>query len=142
MASPASHRSSSPDPLRPHLVDVRRGLFRLHKSLIDAERYAFERDRGPQTNAEFLQALIHDDYFAWLRPFTGLIVEMDEALAPKEPLDPAAVRGFIEQARTMVEPPYPELAQRYDRICSLNPDVLLGHLELSQRIQTAREEIG
>ena len=36
----------------------------------------------------------------------------------------------------------PELAQRYDRICSLNPDVLLGHLELSQRIQTAREEIG
>jgi hypothetical protein len=123
------------------MVDVRRGLFRLHKSLIDAERHAFERGRGPQSNSQFLQALIHDDYFAWLRPFTGLIVEMDEALAPKERLDPEVVRRFFEQAKTMVEPEDPELASRYDRISSLDPDVLLAYIELRDRIRTALEAV-
>lgn len=141
MASSASRRDPSSDPLRPHLVDVRRGLFRLHKSLIDAERYAFERDQGTRNNAEFLQALIHDDYFAWLRPFTALIVEMDEVLAPKDPLDHAVARKYLEEARTLVEPPDPELARRYERITSLNPDVLLGHLELAERIQRALEAV-
>jgi hypothetical protein len=123
------------------MVDVRRGLFRLHKSLIDAERHAFERGRGPQSNSQFLQALIHDDYFAWLRPFTGLIVELDEALAPKERLDPEVVRRFFEQAKTMVEPEDPELASRYDRISSLDPDVLLAYIELRDRIRTALEAV-
>jgi hypothetical protein len=123
------------------MVDVRRGLFRLHKSLIDAERHAFERGHGPQSNSQFLQALIHDDYFAWLRPFTGLIVEMDEALAPKERLDPEVVRRFFEQAKTMVEPEDPELASRYDRISSLDPDVLLAYIELRDRIRTALEAV-
>lgn len=141
MASPAPRPGRTPDPLRPHMVDVRRGLFRLHKSLIDAERHAFERGRGPQSNSQFLQALIHDDYFAWLRPFTGLIVEMDEALAPKERLSPDVVRGFIEQARNMVEPEDPELASRYDRISSLDPDVLLAYIELRDRIRSALEAV-
>lgn len=142
MASPASRPDPSSDPLRQHLVDVRRGLFRLHKSLIDAERHAFERDRGPQSNSEFLQALIHDDYFAWLGPFTGLIVEMDEALATKERLDEGAVRTFLGQAALMVKPADAEIARHYDRVCTLNPDVLLAHLELNQRIQIAFETIG
>jgi hypothetical protein len=142
MASPAPRPDPSSDPLRPHLKEVRRGLFRLHKSLIDAERAAFERDRGPQTNAQFLQALIHDDYFAWLRPFTGLIVEMDEALAPREPLEAGVVRGLVARAATMVEPEDAEHARRYDRACSFDPEVLLGHLELSQEIRSAREALG
>jgi hypothetical protein len=110
--------------------------------LIDAERAAFERDRGPQTNAQFLQALIHDDYFAWLRPFTGLIVEMDEALAPRQPLEPATARDLVARAGAMVEPEDPEHARRYERAYSLDPDVLLGHLELSQEIRSAREALG
>jgi hypothetical protein len=142
MASPAPRPDRSSDPLRQHLAEVRRGLFRLHKSLIDAERAAFERDRGPQTNAQFLQALIHDDYFAWLRPFTGLIVEMDEALAPRQPLDPGTARDLVARAGAMVEPEDPEHARRYDRACSFDPEVLLGHLELSQEIRSAREALG
>ena len=66
-------RDRSPDPVRDHLKEVRRGLLRLHKALIDAERAVWERETGPVSNGRFLQALIEDPFFAWLRPFSGLI---------------------------------------------------------------------
>lgn len=142
MPTPARRRGPDPDPVRQHLVDVRRGLFRLHKALIDAERSAFERDRGPTTSGQFLQALIHDEYFAWLRPFSGLIVEMDEALAPKESLPPTAVRAYVARAHALVEPGDSGLAQRYESVCARNSDVLLAHLELGQRIEDALAATG
>jgi len=63
-------RERPPDPVRQHLVEVRRGLLRLHKALIDAERGGFEASRGPLTNTQLLGALLDDPHFAWLRPYS------------------------------------------------------------------------
>lgn len=107
---PPSHPSSDgPEPpaapsAREQLVDVRWGLLRLHKALIDAERAALERERGPIAGGTFLQMLIEDPRFEWLRPFTALIVQIDEALAGVEPLSGSDARELIERTRALVAP--------------------------------------
>jgi hypothetical protein len=133
MASRPSRSDRAPDPARQQLVEVRRGLLRLHKALIDSERDAFERDRGPLSSGQLLQALLEDPFFAWLRPFSGLIVEIDEALAAKEPMPAQQARDYLARIRALVEGG-PE-AERYERVMSRDPDVLVAHVELTGRLQ-------
>jgi len=132
-------RNPTPEPLRSRLVEVRRGLLRLHKALIDAERGEWERSRGPVTNSQLLQALIEEPFFAWLRPFSGLIVQIDEALSGDEAVTEEQGRAFAEQARELVavdEGDEPTV-NRYDLVCRRDPNVLLLHVELSSRIDDA-----
>ena len=68
---------------RQSLVEVRRGLLRLHKALVDSERAAFEVGSGALSNGQFLQLLLQDPYFTWLRPYSALIAEIDEALVTR-----------------------------------------------------------
>ena len=134
-------RNPTPEPLRQRLVEIRRGLLRLHKALIDAERAVWERSRGPVTNAQLLQALIEDPFFAWLRPYSGLIVEIDEALAGDQAVSEAGARAFAEQARELlaVDEGDEPTVNRYDLVCRRDPDVLLLHVELSSRISEVLE---
>jgi hypothetical protein len=71
---------------RQKLSTVREVLLELHKALLDSERTQYEIVHGPIASpAAFLQLLIGDEKFAWLRPTTTLIVQVDEALAAKKP---------------------------------------------------------
>ncbi len=138
MTPPLPRRDRSPDPVRDNLKEVRRGLLRLHKALIDAERAVWERDIGPVSNGRFLQALIDDPFFAWLRPFSGLIVEVDERLATGEPLPDAEARAYVERIRALVQPTGAE-AERYERVRQRDAGVLLAHVELEARIDATPE---
>ncbi|HET7231129.1 MAG TPA: hypothetical protein VFJ16_14045 [Longimicrobium sp.] len=134
-----TRRNPTPEPLRTGLVEVRRGLLRLHKALIDSERGEWERSRGPVTNSQLLQALIEDPFFAWLRPFSGLIVQIDEALSGEEAVTDEAGRDFVRQARELVavdEGDEPTV-NRYDLVCRRDPNVLLLHVELNSRLNDA-----
>lgn len=132
-------RDLPPDPLRQSLAEVRRGLLRLHKALIDSERAVFERGGGALTAGRFLQALLQEPFFAWLRPFSGLIVEIDEALATREPIPPERVRDYVVQVRALVAPPEEggSADERYESVCRRDPGVLQAHLELAGRIADA-----
>src|SRR3954451_17825182 len=91
--------------LRRRLDAAHAGLLRVHKALIDHERARYERERGPVGGAvEFLQVLIRDQYFAWLRPMSALIVQIDEFVMSKEPTDPADGRALLTQARALLTP--------------------------------------
>ena len=63
------------------LRELRNALLHLHKTLLDWQRAEFEQDRGPMPATQLLQFIFNDEAFAWLRPMSGLIVEIDEALA-------------------------------------------------------------
>jgi len=132
-------QNPTPEPLRQRLKSVRLALLRLHKALIDAERGEWEKSRGPATSGELLKALIEDPFFAWLRPFSGLIVAIDEALSGDEAVSEAGARAFVEQARELVavdEGDEPTV-NRYDLVCRRDPNVLVLHVELSSRISDA-----
>jgi hypothetical protein len=83
---------------RQKLGVVRELLLELHKALLDSERTQYEIVHGPlKSPAAFLQLLIGDEKFAWLRPTTMLIVQVDEALAAKKP---PATQPQLEQLRS------------------------------------------
>ena len=49
--------------------------------MLDVERVAYERAFGRiESNGTLLQLLINDPWFAWLRPLSALIVQIDEWL--------------------------------------------------------------
>jgi hypothetical protein len=48
---------------------VRIGLLHLHKTLLDAERERYVRERGPIDGpGHALKLVLNDPFFAWLRP--------------------------------------------------------------------------
>lgn len=140
MSSPLSRARSSgpPDPVIQGLKDARLGLLRLHKALVDSERARFEAGSGALSNGQFLQALIGDPFFAWLRPFSGLIVEIDEALHGDEPMTEPRARAFLGQVLALVSPPAgaPE-AELLEAARRRDPAVHLAHGEAMRRIAAA-----
>ena len=60
-------------PERRLLTDLRQALLRLHKTLLDWERTAYDRVHGRTTGHPLLQAILNDPQFAWLRPLSELI---------------------------------------------------------------------
>lgn len=129
------------DPLREHLVEVRRGLLRLHKALIDSERPLYEQRMGPISNMQLLQALLEDPFFAWLRPFSGLISRMDAAMSGDEPVTPEGARGFVDEAGALIadrlDGGADENAARLARVRQRDPAVLFAQTELHRRIAAA-----
>ena len=96
----------APDPARERLAALRETLLTLHKALLESERTAYEIAHGAIASpAAFLQLLINDSWFAWLRPVTTLLVQIDETLAAKRP--PATPRDFerlVEDTRALLSP--------------------------------------
>lgn len=60
------------------LKNARLELLRLHKTLIDAEREKYEEKNGQISSGQFLNLLLNEESFQWLRKFSALIVDIDE----------------------------------------------------------------
>src|SRR5688572_582872 len=70
---------------RAYLGALRGRVLRLHKALIQTERRRYERTHGRIENEYQLLALLSNDpAFAWLRPLTVYIVELEEKLDDKD----------------------------------------------------------
>ena len=61
-------------------------MLRFHKSLLELVKAAYERDVAPITSTgQYLNLVLEDPAFQWLRELSAFIVVIDEALAQKEP---------------------------------------------------------
>jgi hypothetical protein len=117
------------------LRDLRHGLLRLHKTLLDSERVAFERFRGRvATSGEFLQLVITDPWFAWLHPLSELVVQIDEALDADDPLTLSDAHELIGRARRLLTPSEEGngFEKRYYDALQRDPDVVLAHAEVAK----------
>jgi hypothetical protein len=125
-----------PDLTRPQLTALRNGLLRWHKSLLDAERASYERDVARITSTgQYLQLVLDDPWFAWLREVSQLIVIVDETLAQKEePATPADAARLIAKARELLLPSESgsEFARRYDQAMQRDPAAVLAHGRMMQ----------
>jgi hypothetical protein len=121
---------------RDALKDLRHGLLRLHKLLLDLERRDFERARGPISNSyEFLQLVLKDPWFDWLHRLSELIVQIDEALDTREPETPMMeddAQALIERVRTLLAPSESgtQFQKNYFLALQQSPDVVLLHSEV------------
>jgi hypothetical protein len=121
------------DSSRKRLQDVRHALVVLHKALVDSERVTYEKTFGAiQSPNRFLQLLTGDPWFAWLQPFSQLIVSLDEILDEEEALTAAGVDAAVKQTRALLAPSESGdgFARHYFEALQRDPDVVVAHGEL------------
>jgi hypothetical protein len=129
---------SASDAAREKLVEIRQTLLVLHKALLDSERTSYEIVHGPiESAAVFLQLLINDSWFAWLRPITTLVVQIDETLAAKKP--PATSRDLerlVDDTRALLSPSRETNGfwQRYAGVMQRDPGVAVVHEQIEKKL--------
>ena len=105
-------------------------LLRLHKSLLDSERASYESVHGGiPSPAAFLQLVIHDDWFSWLRAMSEFIIVIDLATDAKEPVTGAEADRLMGDARKLLTPDENgnEFAKRYFHALKRDVNVVLLH---------------
>lgn len=118
---------------RERLRKLRDGLLHLHKSLLESERSAYERDVQRITSAgQFLDLLLNDPWFGWLRELSQFIVLIDETLDLENPPTEAEAGRLIAQARELVSPAEEGqvFARRYWEAMQRDPAAVLAHRDV------------
>ena len=83
------------------LKNARNILLKLHKSMLDLEREMYEGINGKLSPTDFVNLLINDEDFAWLRKFSMLIVEIDEMFASKEGIPEGMIDANLTKVREL-----------------------------------------
>lgn len=119
------------------LKDLRSGLLRLHKVLLDWERSGYERIHGRQSSHDLLQVLLSDPQFAWLRPMSQLIVRIDEILSEKTPPMRNDVEAVVAEVKALTTPNEHgnTYERRYDMVLQEQPDAVFAHRDLLKLIK-------
>jgi hypothetical protein len=121
---------------RDGLKELRHGLLRLHKLLLDLERRDYERARGRIGNSyEFLQLVLKDPWFDWLHRLSELIVQIDESLDNRDPETPMMeddAQAMMERAKALLAPSETgtQFQKNYFLALQQSPDVVLLHSEV------------
>lgn len=123
------------------LRDLRAALLRLHKTLLEFEREAYEREHGRINNSyEFLNLVMHNPWFAWLRHLSELIVQIDELLDPREPSSESTAAALIEQSKMLLTPSEAgaEFQRKYFASVQQSPEVVMAHAEFAKLLGPGR----
>jgi hypothetical protein len=128
------------------LATVRDSLAGLHRALLDAERRDIERETGRLLSGEYLQMLLHDPRFAWLRPVGRMVATLDGAMHDAVKAGSDVSHDDVEQLcdqvagvigiRTQLEAGY-----RYRDLLQREPEVVLAHAALRRALTDRRSGI-
>ncbi len=109
--------------------------------LLDAARYEYERTHGRvEGHLEMFRLVKDDPAFAWLRPFTDMIVRLDEML--DQPAQGKAEEIISEAERLLLAPGGDDapFQLKYREALQAQPDVVLAHAEMARTIRALRNE--
>jgi hypothetical protein len=124
-AKPASSEERSA------LATIRNSLLALHKILLELERVRYERANGRVNDMfQLLNLTINDPAFAWLRPLSALIVQIDEKLDDKdEPLTSGEAAAVRKEIRELLTPSQvgSDFQRNYHWALQESPDVVISH---------------
>ena len=130
------HTPDSPEraELRAALRELSKGLLPLHRALIEAARddyaFAYGKTVGP---AQLLQLITDDPFFAWLKPMTALIVEIDEMA--RVDFEPQAARDVAARVKQLFEGAFNE---RYVPLLQRDVDVAVAHAAIRRALAKLR----
>jgi hypothetical protein len=129
------------------LKQLRQGLLRVHKILLELERTGYERARGRISNSyEFLQLVLKDPWFDWLHRLSELIVQIDETLATIGSDTPASENdalALIARAKLLLAPSESgnEFQKNYFLALQQSPDVVLLHSEVTRLLGDVKQKL-
>jgi hypothetical protein len=118
------------------LRDAQPALITLHKALLDAERRQLERIQGGLTGPEFLQLISDPVRYGWLKPFSHLILAVDDVLDPKEGYPAADAEEVLGDARALLSPPKDDtpFGARYIALMQLDPELVMAHSAVARTL--------
>jgi len=118
------------DHTRARRDDLSRALLRLHKALLDDERVIYERVHGRiASNGAFLQLVLGDAWFAWLRPLSQLMVQLDTLDEEDEVSAHGQITALLASVRVLLTPSEEGdgFGRHYYDALQREPDVGLAH---------------
>lgn len=130
--SPSSPMSEA---VRRGLKDLRHGLLRLHKTLLDSEQVTYERIHGRvESSGQLLQLVMTDPWFAWLRPLSHLVVQIDEMMEAEQDATGQDIAKVLSDVRGLLKPS--EVGEGFERnyyeALQRTPDVVLAHAHVKK----------
>lgn len=134
-------RVRQPSPLAPTtlqlLENVRIQLLRLHKILLDDERAAYERIKGPMgTPGQVLSLVMSDPFFDWLHAISRLIIKIDELSESSEGTEDQAT-ALVTQARDLVlaKDAESDFSRKYKAALQRNSAAVMAHAEVLKAVR-------
>ena len=117
------------------MLDLRQGLLGLHKALIIAEQLTYERIYGRvESTGQLLQLVMNDPWFAWLHPFSNLVVRIDELLEMEHEAGIAVAHALLHETRSLLRPSEEGdgFRRSYYEALQRMPDVVLAHAQVKK----------
>jgi len=116
------------------LKQARLQLLQLHKLFIDAERRNFENLNGQISSGQFLNLLVENTSFQWLRKFSILIVEIDEMFDLDDGYTENMIDNYLSQIRKLVsfDLADSEFEDKYKMFMQENSEIAIKHSELKK----------
>jgi hypothetical protein len=129
---------ADPTERRARLAELAHALRSLHKRLIASVQVGWEKLHGRVAGpGALLQLLLHDPLFAWLRPLSTLIAELDERLDEPEPLEARAL-GDLRAGVELLLAGDGEFAACYREVLQHDADVVMEHSALRKLLTAPR----
>lgn len=93
----------STDETRTRLKNLSKSLLRLHKTLLDGAKAEYEAANGKISGANmYLQLVLEDAHFAWLRKISSLIALVDEANSVRRPATESDAQALLGEAKKIL----------------------------------------
>ena len=120
------------------LDQLSRALIRLHKTLLDGERAAYEQVHGSiASNGQFLQLLLGHEWFAWLRELSRSMATLDELAESKDGAASAAIAEHVAALRALLTPSESSegFGRRYYDAMQRHPEVVIAHAAVKELLR-------
>ncbi len=82
---------------------ARDNFLKLHKLLMDWDRSVYESEHGTVSAGKFLEMLLSEPRFEWLRVLSMLIVEIDESFDLDDGVSMEMLEGFRQEIRDIFD---------------------------------------
>jgi hypothetical protein len=127
---------------RKKLVGLREALLRLHKTLLDMERRAYEKEHGAVNAGQLFQLVVDNPQFAWLHNISEFVVRIDETLENKEGVTEEETHGMIATAKKLFVPTETGdgFQKKYYDAIQADPTVVMQHAELAKMFLNERAD--
>jgi hypothetical protein len=114
------------------MKDLSRSLLRLHKTLLEGTKAEYELINGAIASPnQYLQLVLDDAHFAWLRKMSTLIALIDEATSLRRPATESEAQALIAEARTLLnfEDADEDFNDRFQNALQKNSDAVISYNE-------------
>lgn len=117
------------DETRQRLKNLSAAFLRLHKILLDAAKTEYEEQHGKIANPNaYLQLVLDDPHFAWLRKISSLIALLDEAASIRRPATEDEAQALLNESKILLgfEDADNDFNDKLQTALQSNPDAVVG----------------